>query len=196
MTKGRIEAFSDAVIAIDITILVLELRAPHEASLAALLPLAPKFLGFVLSFVYLAIYWNNHHHMFQSVHHVRGNVLWANNHLLFWLSLVAFTTAWMGETGFAPLPVATYGFVLLMASVAYYVLTKSLVAANGKDSPVAVALGRDVKGKLSTAVYLVSLPLAFALPWASCALYGLVAAIWLVPDKRFERGPHGSEEAR
>jgi len=189
MTKGRIEAFSDAVIAIDITILVLELRAPHEASLAALLPLAPKFLGFVLSFVYLAIYWNNHHHLFQSVHHVRGNVLWANNHLLFWLSLVAFTTAWMGETGFAPLPVAAYGFILFMASIAYYVLTKTLVAANGTDSEVALALGRDTKGKISTVIYLAALPLSFLVPVVSCLLYAVVAAIWLVPDKRFERNP-------
>ena len=199
MTKGRVEAFSDGVIAILITIMVLELRPPHEASLAAMRPLLPTFLCYLLSFVFLGIYWNNHHHMLQAARHVDGRVLWANLHLLFWLSLVPFVTAWMSENSFAPLPVAVYGAVMLAAAIAYFVLARLLVSINGRDSALGVAFGRDVKGKVSPLVYLAAIPLAFARPWIACALYVLVALIWLVPDPRIEktlvsepRPPHDS----
>ena len=187
MKKGRLEAFSDGVIAVIITIMVLELKVPHDADPAALVPLVPVFLSYVLSFVYVGIYWNNHHHMFHAVHHVNGAILWANLHLLFWLSLVPFVTGWMDETHFAALQVAAYGSVLLCAACAYYVLTLVLVATHGKDSLIARGLGRDFKGKISLAIYVVAIALAFAWPWIACGLYALVAAIWLVPDRRFEK---------
>ena len=187
MNKGRLEAFSDGVIAVIITIMVLEMKVPHDADPAALVPLIPVFLSYVLSFVYVGIYWNNHHHMFHAVHHVNGATLWANLHLLFWLSLVPFVTGWMDETHFAPLQVAAYGAVLLCAACAYTILTVVLVADHGKDSLLAKALGRDFKGKISLAIYVVAIALAFAWPWIACGLYALVAAIWLCPDQRFEK---------
>jgi len=188
MSKDRLAAFSDGVIAILITIMVLELHPPeHGAGLASLGALMPVFLSYVLSFIYLAIYWNNHHHLFQVVKHVDGRVLWANVHLLFWLSLVPFTTAWMGATGFAVDPVVAYGVVLLMAAVAYFILTRALLANHAPDSALAKALGRDFKGKVSVALYVLAIALATGLPWAAGALYVLVAVIWLVPDRRIER---------
>jgi uncharacterized membrane protein len=187
MTKGRLEAFSDGVIAVIITIMVLELKVPHSGDAAALEPLAVTFLTYVLSFVYTAIYWNNHHHLFHAVHHVTGATLWANMHLLFWLSLVPFTTGWMDENHFAPLTVAAYGLVLLCAGIAYFILTRVLVAAHGSDSPLAKALGSDFKTKLSLLLYLVAVVLAFVQPWLSLALYVAGTLIWLVPDQRFER---------
>ena len=186
MTKGRLEAFSDGVLAIIITIMVLELKAPREPTWAALGGLLHVFLSYVLSFVFLAIYWSNHHHMLQAVHRVSGRVLWANTHLLFWLSLVPFTTHWMGDTDFAALPVAVYGVVMLLAAVAYYVLAHVLVAEHGRDSPLAAALGRDWKGKVSVALYAAAIPLAFVEPRVSCGLFVVVAVIWLVPDRRIE----------
>ncbi|HEX8160528.1 MAG TPA: TMEM175 family protein [Pyrinomonadaceae bacterium] len=187
MSKGRLEAFSDGVIAIIITIMVLELRPPHEASLAAMRPLLPVFLSYLLSFVYLGIYWNNHHHMLQAAQHVDGRVLWANLHLLFWLSLVPFATAWMGENHFAPPPVAVYGAVLAMAGVAYFILARLLVALHGRQSVLGVAFGTDFKGKVSVLIYLVAIPLAFVMAWLACALYVVVAVMWLVPDPRIEK---------
>jgi TMEM175 potassium channel family protein len=187
MSKGRLEAFSDAVIAIVITIMVLELKAPEDADPSALAPLVPAALSYLLSFVYLGIYWNNHHHLFQAVRRVDGRVLWANMHLLFWLSLIPFATAWMGETHFATWPVATYGAVLLMAALAYLVLTKVLVARHGAGSTLAAAVGRDVKGKISIALYAVAIPATFLHRWIACGVYILVALVWLVPDRRIER---------
>jgi uncharacterized membrane protein len=187
MNKGRLEAFSDGVIAIIITIMVLELKVPQTADLAALLPLAPVFLSYALSFIYCGIYWNNHHHLLQAVKRVDGRVLWANLHLLFWLSLVPFATAWMGENAFSAGPVALYGVVLLLAAVAYFVLTRALIALHGKDSVLATAIGRDRKGVLSLVIYLVALCLAFVNAWIACGLYVLVAVIWLIPDQRIER---------
>ena len=187
MGKGRLEAFSDGVIAILITIMVLELKVPHGTSPADLLPLVPVLLSYALSFVYLGIYWNNHHHLLQAARHVDGRVLWANLHLLFWLSLVPFTTAWMGENEFAAWPVALYGVVLLLAAVAYFVLTRALVARHGADSVLATAIGRDGKGLFSLLLYLVGVALAFVLPAAACGVYVLVAVIWLVPDRRIEK---------
>jgi uncharacterized membrane protein len=181
------EAFSDGVIAIIITIMVLELRVPHEANLIVLRPLVPVFLSYVLSFVFLGIYWSNHHHLLQIVEHVDGRVLWANLHLLFWLSLVPFVTAWMGENHFARVPVAIYGTVLLAASIAYYILTRALIALHGRTSTLATAVGRDFKGQLSTVIYLLAIPLALVKWWLACALYVLVAIMWLVPDRRLER---------
>jgi len=186
MHKGRMEAFSDGVIAIIITIMVLELRPPHGHGVEALRALLPKFLSYALSFVFVAIYWNNHHHLLQAVRHVNGPVLWANLHLLFWLSLTPFVTAWMGES-FAPLPVALYGSVLLMSGVAYYVLSRALIRLHGEQSAIARAIGDDAKGRLSVAIYAVAIAVAFASPAASCALYVLVAVMWLVPDPRIER---------
>ncbi len=191
MGKGRLEAFSDGVIAILITIMVLELRVPQGADLAALLPLVPIFLSYVLSFVYLAIYWNNHHHLFQVVRQVNGRVLWANLHLLFWLSLIPFVTAWMGENNFAAWPVALYGVVLLLAACAYFLLVRSLLALHGQESTLATALGRDFKGKLSIVIYAVAVLLAFVIPLLACALYVLVAVIWFIPDRRIERAIGG-----
>jgi uncharacterized membrane protein len=181
------EAFSDGVIAVIITIMVLEMRAPHSADVTALKPLIPVFLSYVMSFVFLGIYWNNHHHMLQAVRSVNGRVLWANAHLLFWLSLTPLVTNWMGETHFATWPVAVYGVVLLLAAVAYYVLARTLVAHHGPDSTLAVALGSDFKGRISIVIYGVAIAAAFAAPWISCALYAAVSMMWLVPDRRFER---------
>jgi len=187
MTKNRLEGFSDGVIAIIITIMVLELRAPHETNPAALVPLVPVFLSYLLSFVYLGIYWSNHHHLLHAVKHVNGGVLWANLHLLFWLSLVPFVTAWMGENHFAPWPVALYGTVLLFASIAYYILTRALISLHGADSPLTKAVGRDFKGLISTVIYFVAIPLALVRWWLACALYVVVTIMWLVPDRRIER---------
>ena len=187
MTKGRLEAFSDGVIAVIITIMVLELKVPHSADAAALAPLTATFLSYVLSFIFIAIYWNNHHHLLHAVHHVTGGTLWANMHLLFWLSLVPFTTGWMDENHFAPLTVAAYGLVLLCAGVAYFILTRVLLATHGQDSLLAKALGSDFKGKVSVVLYAIAIPLAFWQTWLSLGLYILVALMWLVPDRRFER---------
>jgi uncharacterized membrane protein len=187
MGKTRIEAFSDGVLAIIITIMVLELKVPHEASLAALGALWPVFASYVLSFVYLGIYWNNHHHMFHAVKHVSGGVLWANLHLLFWLSLVPFVTAWMGENHFATVPTATYGAVMLMAGISYWILQQTLIRHDGNESLLAVAVGSDFKGKLSPLFYLLAIPAAFVSRWLAGALYVGVALIWLVPDRRIER---------
>jgi uncharacterized membrane protein len=186
MSKGRLEAFSDGVIAILITIMVLELKIPHGTDWQALRPLFPVFLTYVLSFVFLAIYWNNHHHMIQAAERINGRILWANLHLLFWLSLVPFVTGWMGENHFAPLPTAVYGGVLLLAGVAYLILQGAVVAAHGPDSKLAIALANDVKGKMSAALYAVAIPLAFVNQWISDALYVLVALMWLIPDPRIE----------
>ncbi|HYY62053.1 MAG TPA: TMEM175 family protein [Burkholderiales bacterium] len=187
MTKGRLEAFSDGVIAVIITIMVLELKVPHSADAAALAPLAATFLSYVLSFIFIAIYWNNHHHLLHAVHHVTGGTLWANMHLLFWLSLVPFTTGWMDENHFAPITVAAYGAVLLFAGIAYFILTRVLLATHGQDSLLAKALGSDFKGKVSVVLYAIAIPLAFWQTWLSLGLYILVALMWLVPDRRFER---------
>jgi uncharacterized membrane protein len=187
MGKSRIEAFSDGVLAIIITIMVLELTVPHEPTLAALGRLWPVISSYVLSFVYIGIYWNNHHHMFHAVKRVDGAVLWANLHLLFWLSLVPFVTAWMGENHFATIPVAAYGVVLLMAGVAYKILQASLIKRDGNSSLLAVAVGTDFKGKLSPVLYLIAIPVAFVNRWLAGALYVATALIWLVPDRRIER---------
>jgi len=185
--KGRLEAFSDGVIAIIITIMVLELKVPEGADWAALGPLMPVFLSYVLSFVFLGIYWNNHHHLLHAVRHVNGRVLWANMHLLFWLSLTPAVTAWMGENHFAAAPVALYGIVQLLAACAYFILTRSLIAAHGSNSPLANAVGRDFKGKVSVVIWAVAIPISFLTPLLACALYVLVAIIWFVPDRRIER---------
>ncbi len=187
MSKGRMEAFSDGVIAIIITIMVLELKAPGGAGLAALYPLVPVFMSYMLSFVFLGIYWNNHHHLLQAIKHVDGRILWANLHLLFWLSLVPFVTGWMGANKFAALPVALYGMVMLFAAIAYFILTRTLIALHGRDSVLATALGRDFKGKVSVVIYLVAIALAFVNSWIACALYVFVAVIWLIPDRRIEK---------
>ena len=187
MSKGRLEAFSDGVLAIIITIMVLELTVPHEADLAALLPLVPVFLSYALSFVFIGIYWNNHHHLLQATRQIDGRVLWANMHLLFWLSLIPFATGWMGENQFAAWPVALYGAVLLLAAIAYTILFRVLVALHGKDSVLGTALGRDFKGKVSLGIYLVAIPLALVNSWLACALYVLVAIMWLIPDRRIEK---------
>ena len=187
MNKTRLEAFSDGVIAIIITIMVLELKVPHGTELATLKPLLPIFLSYVLSFVYLAIYWNNHHHMLHACHKVTGPILWANLHLLFWLSLIPFTTGWMGENHFAELPTALYGVVLLMAAIAYFILQGRLIAAQGKDSLLRRAVGKDWKGKLSPVLYVIAILVAFNSHWASKAIYVFVALMWLVPDRRIER---------
>ncbi|HUJ19674.1 MAG TPA: TMEM175 family protein [Nitrospirota bacterium] len=187
MSKGRMEAFSDGVIAILITIMVLELRVPRETGLAALVPLAPVFLSYVLSFVYLGIYWNNHHHLLQAIKHVNGRVLWANLHLLFWLSLFPFVTGWVGENHFATLPVACYGVVLLCAAIAYFILTRALISLHGRESVLATALGREFKEKVSIFIYLSAIPLAFVSPWIAIGLYTLVAVMWLIPDRRIEK---------
>lgn len=186
MEKGRLEAFSDGVIAILITIMVLELKVPHEASFAALRPLFPVFLSYILSFIYLGIYWNNHHHLFQAAQQVKGNVLWANLHLLFWLSLIPFVTGWTGENHFAALPVAFYGVVLLFSAIAYFILSRTLIVNHGKASTLAAALGRDFKGKVSVVIYALAILLAFVNTWAACLLYVLVAVMWLIPDRRLE----------
>lgn len=187
MGKSRLEAFSDGVLAIIITIMVLELKVPHGDSLASLLPVIPIFLSYLLSFIYVGIYWNNHHHMFHTAGTVKGGILWANLHLLFWLSLIPFTTGWMGENHFASAPTALYGFVLLMAAIAYWILQRAIIGAQGDDSLLAYAIGRDLKGKLSPLLYFSAIPLAYVSPWISGGLYILVAFMWLVPDRRIER---------
>ncbi|MEW6209610.1 MAG: TMEM175 family protein [Acidobacteriota bacterium] len=187
MSKGRMEAFSDGVLAIIITIMVLEMKVPHGVDLAALRPLIPVFLSYALSFIFLGIYWNNHHHLLQAVRRVNGRILWANLHLLFWLSLVPFATNWMGENRFAPLPVALYGAVLLLAAIAYFILTRALISHHGADSAIAVALGRDFKGKISIVFYVAAIPLSFVNSRLALALYILVAVMWLIPDRRIEK---------
>jgi uncharacterized membrane protein len=185
MTKGRVEAFSDGVIAILITIMILELRVPRGSDLQALRPILPHFLTYVLSFVFLGIYWNNHHHMFHAVHHVNGAILWANLHLLFWLSLVPLVTAWMGENGFAAMPTAAYGVVLLCCAISYTIL-QTVIIRHEPEAPLAYAVGSDFKGKLSMALYFAAIPLAFVHQMISDAIYVAVALIWLVPDRRIE----------
>lgn len=187
ITKGRLEAFSDGVIAIIITIMVLELKVPHEANLEALIPLIPVFISYVLSFIYIGIYWNNHHHMLHTAKSVNGKILWANMFLLFWLSIIPFVTAWMGENHFEMWPVVFYGIVLLMNAIAYSILAITLVGHHGKESLLAIALGKDWKGKLSIIIYVTAIALSFVNAWIGIALYTVVAIIWLVPDKRIER---------
>jgi|SRR5579859_5427957 len=187
MKSSRLEAFSDGVIAIIITIMVLELKGPRGTDLADLKPLLPVFLSYVLSFIYVGIYWNNHHHLLHSTKHVTGGILWANLHLLFWLSLFPFTTAWVDENHLAPTPTAVYGFVLLMAALAYYILQRSIMAQQGPDSLLAAAVGKDWKGKISPTLYFIAIPLAFVSPLISNALFVLVALLWLIPDRRIER---------
>jgi uncharacterized membrane protein len=187
MSKGRLEAFSDGVMAIIITIMVLEMKVPQAADWVALRPLIPIFLSYVLSFIYLGIYWNNHHHLLQVIQHVNGRILWANLHLLFWLSLIPFVTGWMGANHFAAWPVALYGTVQLLAGFAYVILTRTLIAHHGRDSALATALGRDFKGKVSLVCYAVAIPLAFVNSWFASALYALVAVMWLIPDRRIEK---------
>src|SRR5688500_2573756 len=187
MGKNRLEAFSDGVLAIIITIMVLELRVPHDTTLTALQPLWGVFLSYVLSFIYLGIYWNNHHHMLHTVHKVTGGMLWANLHLLFWLSLVPFVTGWMGENDFAPLPTAAYGVVLLMAAMAYWNLQRLIIRSQGPNSLLRQAVGGDWKGTVSPLLYVIGIVAALFVPYLAGAIYALVAAIWLVPDKRIER---------
>jgi len=187
MTKGRLEAFSDGVIAIIITIMVLELKVPHGDQPEALAPLVPVLMSYVLSFVFLGIYWSNHHHLLQAIKHVDGRVLWANLHLLFWLSLTPFVTAWMGENHFTAWPVALYGVVLTGSAIAYYILVRALLAVHGEESVLAAAIRSDFKGKVSIVIYLVAMPFAFVNSWLACSCYLLVALIWLVPDPRIER---------
>ena len=187
MKTNRVEAFSDGVLAIIITIMVLEMKVPQTVDLAGLKPVLPVFLSYVLSFIYLGIYWNNHHHLFQATKQVSGSILWANLHLLFWLSLFPFTTGWMGENGFASMPAAVYGLVLLMAAIAYYILQRTIIAREGRNSLLAQAIGRDWKGKLSPVVYFAAIPLAFVSRWIASGLYVFVALLWLIPDPRIER---------
>ncbi len=187
MKTTRLEAFSDGVLAIIITIMVLELKVPHGVELAALNPLLPRLLSYVLSFIYVGIYWNNHHHLFQATEQVTGGILWANLHLLFWLSLFPFTTGWMGENGLAAIPTAVYGFVLLMAAIAYVILEHAIIAKEGRDSLVAQAVGREWKGKLSLVLYVAAIPLAFVSSWIASGLYAFAALLWLIPDRRIER---------
>ena len=187
MHKSRLEAFSDGVLAIIITIMVLEIKVPHGDTLDTLRPLLPVFSSYVLSFVYVGIYWNNHHHLFQAAGKVNGRVLWANLHLLFWLSLLPFASGWMGENHFASLPVALYGAVLLMAGLAYWLLSRAIIQADGPDSLLAKAIGRDWKGNLSVVAYLLAIPLTFLHEWIAEAIYVGVALMWLIPDRRIER---------
>jgi uncharacterized membrane protein len=194
MGKGRVEAFSDGVVAIIITIMVLELKVPEGVDLTALRPRIPIFLAYVLSFIYVGIYWNNHHHMFHAVQKVSGAVLWANLHLLFWLSLLPFVTGWLGENEFAAIPTALYGVVLLMAGFAYTILCRALIHLEGKESLLAKALGRDRKGKISVVVYALAIPLSFWNRWVAQGMYVLVALLWLVPDRRIERMMSSSGE--
>ncbi len=187
MGKNRLEAFSDGVLAIIITIMVLEMKVPHDVEISALKPLWPVFVSYVLSFLYLGIYWNNHHHMLHVTHRVTGPMLWANLHLLFWLSLIPFVTGWMGENHFASAPTALYGVVLLLAAIAYTILQQTITASHGRDSLLAYAVGRDLKGKLSLLLYAIAVPVAFVQAWMAGALYVLVALMWLLPDRRIER---------
>jgi uncharacterized membrane protein len=197
MRSGRLEAFSDGVLAIIITIMVLEMKVPHGASLADLWPLFPVFLSYVLSFVYLGIYWNNHHHMLHVTERVNGAILWANLHLLFWLSLIPFVTGWMGENNFAPAPTALYGVVLLAAAIAYLILQRVIIAEHGESSLLATAVGGDLKGKLSLLLYAIAIPAAFLHQWISGGIYALMALIWLIPDRRIGRAlaKQGQREA-
>ena len=194
MKTTRLEAFSDGVLAIIITIMVLELKVPHAVELAALKPVLPVMLSYVLSFIYLGIYWNNHHHLFQATEQVSGGILWANLHLLFWLSLFPFTTAWMGENQLAAIPTAVYGFVLLMAGIAYYVLERAIIAKEGRESLLAQAVGKDRKAKISLLLYLAAIPLAFVISWIAAGLYVFAALLWLIPDPRIERELEKREE--
>ena len=187
MTKGRMEAFSDGVLAIIITIMVLELRVPQGSDLAALAPLAPKFISYLLSFVFIGIYWNNHHHTLHAVHRVNGQVLWANLHLLFWLSLIPFVTGWMGENNFTSLPVAMYGVILFLAALAYSLLVRTLLKIHDKDSPLAIAIGKDFKGNLSLVLYAIAILLSFFFSLGAFLLYITVAVIWFIPDRRIEK---------
>lgn len=187
MTTNRLEAFSDGVLAIIITIMVLELRAPEEPNLHALIPTVPTFISYVVSFIYLGIYWNNHHHLFQIAEKVNGKILWANLHLLFWLSLVPFTTSWVGENHLASVPVAMYGFVLLMSAIAYFILQNAILKHHGDDFPLKNAIGKDLKGKASAVIYIAALALAFVNSWLAVGCYVIVAIIWFVPDKRIEK---------
>ena len=187
MEKNRLEAFSDGVLAIIITIMVLELRVPSGSDIAVLKPLLPVFLTYALSFIYLGIYWNNHHHLLKAAGRVNGAMMWANLHLLFWLSLFPFVTGWMGENHFTTVPTAVYGTVLLLAAIAYYILQSVIIAGQGCDSKLAAAIGRDFKGKLSPVLYAIAVAAALFRPWISCGLYVLVALLWLVPDRRIER---------
>jgi uncharacterized membrane protein len=187
MEKNRLAAFSDGVIAILITIMVLELKAPRGANFSDLAGLIPNFFSYALSFVYIAIYWNNHHHMLHAVQRVNGLILWANTYLLFWMSLIPFATAWMGENHFATIPTAVYGVALFMPAIAYFLLQKAIIRSQGRGSILAKAVGRDLKGKISPALYLAAIGLAFVSPWISNAIYALVACMWLIPDRRIER---------
>jgi uncharacterized membrane protein len=193
MGKNRLEAFSDGVIAIIITIMVLEMKVPHGDGIAALLPLVPVLSSYVLSFIYLGIYWNNHHHMLHACNRVTGAVLWANLHLLFWLSLIPFTTGWMGENHFATLPAAAYGFVLLMAAIAYWILQHQIIVAQGEGSILKRAIGNDWKGRVSPLLYVAAIVLAFVSPWIAVGIYASVALMWVVPDRRIERVLTGME---
>jgi uncharacterized membrane protein len=187
VSKERLAAFSDGVIAIIITIMVLELKVPHGDDWSALAKLWPVFLSYVLSFAYIAIYWNNHHHLLHTFKHVNGSILWANTHLLFWLSLIPFATGWMGENNFAKLPTAVYGAALLLPAVAYYVLQLAIIKSEGLSSVLAKAIGNDVKGKISPVLYIAAIGLAFFKPWISCVIYGVVALMWFIPDRRIEK---------
>lgn len=187
MTTTRLEAFSDGVLAIIITIMVLELKVPHSAEISALKPLLPVFMSYILSFITIGIYWSNHHHLMHAVGHVNGKVLWANTHLLFWLSLVPFVTAWMGENHFQKWPVAVYGIILIMAGVAYYILSRSLIHLHGKTSTLAKAIGNDRKGKLSVILYLAGVLLSLVQPWIGYTIYALTTGMWIIPDNRIEK---------
>ncbi|MEO6150490.1 MAG: TMEM175 family protein [Mucilaginibacter sp.] len=187
ITKGRLEAFSDGVIAIIITIMVLELKVPHTDGLNTIAPLLPVFLSYILSFIYVGIYWNNHHHMLHAVHSVNGSILWANLHLLFWLSLIPFVSGWMGENHFTKWPVIFYGVVLIMNAIAYTILAKLLIKHHGENSLIANAFGNDIKGKISIGIYATALAGSFIHPWIGLSMYFVVAIIWLIPDKRIER---------
>ncbi|MAZ28893.1 MAG: hypothetical protein CL868_17665 [Cytophagaceae bacterium] len=188
MQKGRIEAFSDGVIAIIITIMVLEIKVPHGAGFEDLVPLIPVFLSYVLSFIYLGIYWNNHHHLLYTVQRVNGSILWANLHLLFWLSLIPWATGWMGENHFSPNPMALYGLILLMCAVAYFILQRQIIKSQGANSSLAKAIGNDLKGKISPVLYVLGIALSWVSPWLAGAAFVAVAAMWLIPDKRIEGG--------
>ena len=196
MNKNRLEAFSDGVIAIIITIMVLEMKVPHGDDPSALLPLVPVFLSYVLSYVYVGIYWNNHHHMLHAARTIDGSILWANLHLLFWLSLVPFVTGWMGENHFSETPVALYGFVLLMSAISYYLLSRLLIKHDGSNSMLAAAVGSDVKGRISVVIYVAAILLCFVNRWIALALYYLVALLWFVPDRRIERVRERSKESQ
>lgn len=193
MNKTRLEAFSDGVIAIIITIMVLELKIPHGTDWESLRTLAPKFISYIISFIYVAIYWNNHHHMLHTVKHVTGAVLWSNTHLLFWLSLVPFVTGWAGENRFAELPVAAYSFILLMAAIAYFILSRTIISVHGKDSVLSSAIGKDLKGVISIIGYAIAVPLAFIFKEGSIGIIVTIAILWLVPDRRIEKRVNENE---